>query len=628
MLSGWRTSSAYAAATASVVGDTIVLQNELLRIVIAPKIGARIVEYVYKPFGEQNLCFPAVDNGGMLMDMFWQQRWPGEFLKNGYEYEIVKAGPDEAVVRVWRLSTGVARGIRDDTLAGIRMQRTIRLRAGDRALYCRVGLVNTADTGKLVGYWMQNNFYLLGRKQANQWYRPTIRGVDTISTSCGSPFYGYFVEGPAAGWVGVANRELDGGVMLLMDYNDLWKLYANMAAVTTEWMYDRVAIPAGKAWETDVVLVPTPGLSSYVYGSRFLIAQMRVQETPGGLKVTHTLTQGPESLREVTLTTRAKGVRTPWTTPQAVATLDTLDMSARQVEAQLSNVGSVPAVVEVDLTGKAADGKSVTLSYADYYGGSAGINNDKVTLEPLYTFPRPPKRKAFLKPDRIVKARNDHLRVLFVRGLWHQFSGVDAALKTFDTAEVVDSWYGQSDVGVSLSKFPADYPTLMGYDVIVLANVDAAALGDIGQEMLVDFVRAGGGLLIISGDRTYGQADFDNSGFVELLPVKLRGPSDWRKLPKPVALGPGDNPHIYKDVKFKGKAVVFYGHVLEPADGATVAIRANEFPVLVTAQRGKGRIAASLALPFGTPEPPYEGYWESEAWHTALKNTIEWLKGK
>ena len=36
--------------------------------------------------------------------------------------------------------------------------------------------------------------------------------------------------------------------MCLMDYNDLLALYDCCAAVTTEWMYDKVAIPAGKTW--------------------------------------------------------------------------------------------------------------------------------------------------------------------------------------------------------------------------------------------------------------------------------------------------------------------------------------------------------------------------------------------
>ena len=288
---------------------------------------------------------------------------------------------------------------------------------------------------------------------------------------------------------------------------------------------------------------------------------------------------------------------------------------------------SFPAIIEVEITGMTSDKESVTVNYADYYGGPAGINRDLVTLEPLYSFPRAAKRKIFLKPDRIVKVKNDHLRVLFVRGLWHQYSGVDAAIKQIEGAEVVDCWYGQSDVGVSLSDFPADYATALGYDVIVLANIDGPALGSTGQEMLTDFVEAGGGLLLISGDRTYGQATFDNARFIEALPVKLQGPSDWRKLAKPAVLRSG-NSSISRAVKFDGKAAVLYRHILEPNEGAVVALRADEFPALVTSERGKGRIACALVLPFGNPEPPLIGYWDSEEWQEAMKNTVEWLAGR
>jgi len=609
------TQSVRADVTARVEADHIVMQNESLRIAIDPKVGGRIVEYVFKPFGEENLCFPAENNGGMLMDMFWQHGWPGELLKNPYEYEIVKAGPDEAVVRVWRVSTGEAKGKMIQDVAGIRVQRTIRLRRGERALRCNVSLINTQDVGKLVGYWIQNNFYLLGDRKNNQWYRPTRHGVDLISTEKPSSHYWYFVEGPTAGWVGVANRELNGGLMLLMDYNDLWKHYNNMAAVTTEWFYDRVAIPPSKAWQTDVTIIPTPGLSGYAFGSEHLIAQMDLEKTAGGMKVSHRLTAGSTGLKDVTITTHAHGARQPWETSKITKQIKVVDSSVQAIDVDLAGVESDPVIVQVEVIGTTPQGESITLRYGDYFGGAAGKNIDLITLGPLYAFERPAKQKVFLKPDKIIKTVNDHLRVLFVRGLWHEYSGVDEALAKVPEVEVINSWYTESGTGSSLLNFPPGYETLMGYDVVVLANIDGGALGGVGQEMLVDFVNAGGGLLIIGGDRTYGQARFDNKKFVNMLPVQLQGPSDWRRRPSESGiLSDGD-------ISFDSTAVL-YQHLLNPVADARVTLRAGDAPLIITRREGKGTVIASLALPFGEPAPPSVGYWESPMWHELIRRLI------
>ncbi len=67
-------------------------------------------------------------------------------------------------------------------------------------------------------------------------------------------------------------------------------------------------------------------------------------------------------------------------------------------------------------------------------------------------------------------------------------------------------------MGYALSYFPADYPDLMSYDLIVLGNVPAAPMDLVGQEMLKDYLSAGGNLLVLGGDQSYGQAGFANEG--------------------------------------------------------------------------------------------------------------------
>jgi uncharacterized membrane protein len=617
---------ARADATAKVEAGRIVMENELLRVVIDPQVGGRIVEYVFKPWDNTNLAFPARDNGGLAMDMFWQQKWPGELLKNPYEFEIVKPGSEEAVVRVWRISTGDAQGKKVEDVAGIRVQRTLRLRAGERALHIGISLQNTTDKGRLAGYWMQNNFFLPGGKESNTWYRPSVHGVDTISTEKPSPNYWYFVEAPTAGWLGVANQKLNGGLMLLMNYNDLWKFYTNMGAVTTEWFYDRVAIPPGKSWNTEVSIVPTPGLGSYAFGSDTLIAALQIEPNANGLQVTHKMTSGTSGLKDVTIRTWAEGARGDWKSKPIEQKVAAIDEQVTTLTTSLPDPQAAPLAVQVEVTGTTSQGKKQTFHYGDFYGGASGRNVNLETLRPLYSFARPLKEKVFLKPDKIVKTKNDHLRVLFVRGLWHEYSGVDEALKQIPNAEVVDSWYDESDTGTSLLNFPPDYDTLLGYDVVVLANIDGGSLGLVGQEMLADFVAAGGGVLFVAGDRTYGQAGFDNANFLKLLPVQIGGSSDWHKLPHAETLM-ASTTGITRGISFNANTVALYRHMLQPAAGAQVALTVGGAAALVMEQRGAGRVAASLLLPFGEPASGQTGYWQSPQWFGLMRNTLQWLSG-
>ena len=65
----------------------------------------------------------------------------------------------------------------------------------------------------------------------------------------------------------------------------------------------------------------------------------------------------------------------------------------------------------------------------------------------------------------------------------------------------------------------------------MLGNVPAAPLDLVGQEMLKDYLQAGGNLLILGGDQAFGQAGFTNEELIELIPVEMGGAYNWRKTP-------------------------------------------------------------------------------------------------
>jgi uncharacterized membrane protein len=610
-------------ASAVKTGDTITMQNDMIKLTIDLKMGARVDTFVYKGF-EDNIVYPVASSGGILMDHVWEQTWPGEFLRRKYDGEVVKNGPDEAVVKVG--STGT-----ETTTKGIRLERLITLRDGERALRCTVSLTNNSADGKVTGYWSQNNFWF-GGKEGTTWARPAIRGIDNLGADAkGNEWFGnawYYMDDATTGWNGAFNKERKQGMMCLMNYNDLWRIYDNISAVTTEWMYDKVAIPAGKTWSTDIVLMPVAGVTGFKYGSEKLIANFEVTAVPGGLQIEHQLSKGLTGLKDVVVKTKVWGLKTQWTATVPDAKIAELTEGVNTAVVKAAGVASMPAGIEVTVTGTAPDGKQVTEVYGDYYGGAEGKNNDPFTMKPYLAYDRPAKQKIFLKPDVIQYVPNKEPKVLYLRGMWHEYFRVDEAVKAaFPNAVITDGWLDNSPVGLALTYFPGDYPALLSYDLIVLGNLPAAPLDIVGQEMLKDYAAAGGNLLILGGDQAYGQAGFNNKTLLEMLPVEPGERYNWRKITGTHNLKvTADNP-ITRDVNFAAQDSVYYNHLCKPKADAVTAVKAGDYPVLVlnTPTKTTGHIACVLATPFGEAPKGETAFWDAPAWQVLMKNTVTWL---
>ena len=615
--------SAFGATSATKSGDAIAMQNDVVKLTIDLKTGARVDSFVYKPFGE-NIVYPVSSSGGLLMDHVWEQTWPGEFLNKKYDGEVVKSGPEEAVVRVWTIATGA-------TTNGIRFERLITLKDGERALHCKVSLTNTTEQGKVTGYWSQNNFWFGGAKENMTWARPAVRGIDYTGLDAKGDYWmnehWFYVDDSTGGWTGTFNKERQQGVVSLMDYNDLWRLYDCVGALTTEWMYDKVAIPGGKTWSTNITLIPVAGTTGFKYGSANLVANFEVTPAPGGLTIEHQLSKGLIGLKDVTVKTKVWGLKKEWTADVPDAKFAELNDITQKATVRATGVAAMPAGIMVTVIGTTPDGKQVSEHYGDYYGGAEGKNNDPFSMKAYLAFDRPAKQKVYLKPDVIKYVPNAEPKVLYLRGLWHEFFRVDDAVKAaFPTATVKDGWLDSSPVGLALSYFPGDYPSLLSYDLIVLGNLPAAPLDLVGQEMLKDYLAAGGNVLILGGDQAFGQAGFANAELIKQLPVELGDAYNWRKIAGDNTLKTTANSPVTQGVTFGAKDQVLYSHLCIPKPGATVAVKAGDKPILVLGATPQGgHIACVLATPFGEAAPGATAFWDAPAWNTLMRNTVQWL---
>jgi hypothetical protein len=610
--------------------NIVELKNDLLTVRVDLARGARVASFLYKGFENQDVVFDYAasgGNGGLCKDLWTVQGWPGEFDKRKFESKIVSSGPGEVVLQAWTTATGESRKGIDEKLSDLKLTKTFTLRQGDRALHLKVEIANNGSKGKRPAYWFQNAIDFDGERKHNLYWRPTRHAVDMISKGVESEYGYWYVAVPRAGWNGVTNAKLKRGIMFLMDYNSTQQLYDNCDANTLEWMYEDTAIPAGKTWITDITLIPTEGYAGYRYGDPDIVANFETAETPAGLIIEHVISAASAPLKNVTVKTKVIGAKDKWSAEAEPFTVPELGFAPLTRQVTVSGIGTLPCVVQVNVTGTDAQGKSKSISYEDYFGGKAGRNLNLEMLQPYYQFTLPPKVKKYLKPDVIKLQANAKPRILFVRGLWADFQGMDEALKTMGDVEVVNGWMKQAAIGETLGNFPASYEELLSYNTIILANVSGGMLGDLGQEMLADFAKAGGGILFLSGDRTYGQAGFSNTNFTPLIPATFKSDGDYARLNKPSALLPakGSQP-LVKGLKFPDSSVALYAHDITAATNAVPLLTyADGRPAALASAPGQPRVALVTPLPFGTAPSGQKLYFQDPSWQEFLARTVKWL---
>jgi hypothetical protein len=310
----------------------------------------------------------------------------------------------------------------------------------------------------------------------------------------------------------------------------------------------------------------------------------------------------------------------------------------------------VPAIHNPTLEIKATDFKkpnvyqdfTVPFEHADmgfvgvgcHYVGNVEASWDRAVAELVE--PWSPQRlqehyKGMAPPAGLQLQRDAKLDVLVIRGLWNRLYRIDEALAPLGDKAAVSSAYTtfHQQQDTQLSGFKLDWQPLFTQDVIVLANVETRGLG-LGQvRMIGEFVRQGGGLVILGGLTTLGQAGNMQRGWGEFLPVELNIPWEIRKCEPPVtfALPAKDSP--LADVKWEIPPTVFYRHVVKAKPGATVLLAGDHGePLLVGATCGKGRVAVFTGTVLGQPAKGQAAFWDTDAWKAIVSRAVTWAAGK
>jgi uncharacterized membrane protein len=228
-----------------------------------------------------------------------------------------------------------------------------------------------------------------------------------------------------------------------------------------------------------------------------------------------------------------------------------------------------------------------------------------------------PRRNAYPFTGLLVAgALYDYYRIVDA----HHLSGYEMKL------EMVPIRKGRSQVYVG---FPETAASLFDHNVIYLCGADLTALTLRQKNMLAQYVRRGGGLILFGGHKALDRAGLKGSLLEEVLPVTGgAGLPPLVALPGGAALVRGAAHPVTQFAGFDPPPVCFFVHDLQPRPESQTLITVGGKPGLVVGKFGKGRVAVVGMTCFGSPAASQTPFWEWRSWVLLLRDLAWWAAGQ
>ncbi len=602
----------------------LVLKSDSLEALVAPHRGGQIVSLVYLKNGQQVGNSGALTNG-LFSDHDLKQPHPGELMQATYQAERLPVAADGTVsVRVSRLAQGGWRNETLPSLAGMLYEKTYTLAPHAPVLRLTARITNQSQEDRLADYWLQS-VARVGNGDRNYYFRPAPTGLSVISSD-DYTVHNQFVTDPVAGWMAALSRRSRLGLVYLVDYDHLDRLYNCNTAFTQEFMYERVPLPPGKSWETSVQLRVVEDFDSVTYASGRLVADVQVAQETETLKVTHRLCAWEQPLKKVRIATALREVATQ------------TEKAAEAIVVPTLGPETWSGSLEFDAT---AGGMKVLLVTVF---SEAGEDRYEIPLFPFgdvtgsYRRPRPARDVRLPRPDNL-------------EAVWQTAQTRPAGLLQVGDSPFSDQWrlaeaaqalgmaYTVSHYtpaanwrDASLHPFPLSWSDLFRYDAVVLADGDAKALRTYGCEMLADYVVHGGGVLFLGGNNSLGKGALTGTALEKLLPVETRGAWDLQRTGGATADAAAGAPAWATDPWREPGGRVDWLQATTVKPGATVWLTAAQQPLLVTAKYGRGRVAVFTGTVYVDSQAQRIGahslFCVAPGYAGFLKELLQWLQGE
>ncbi len=244
--------------------------------------------------------------------------------------------------------------------------------------------------------------------------------------------------------------------------------------------------------------------------------------------------------------------------------------------------------------------------------GKGRIHVDSITVssERLFTELEVLQKKGGLPlPEIWNLPKPNPPRLHIGKGLWWDYFHLGEVMAEMGGAFPTSSYYSRGQYGASLGGFPNTWQKIGSHNLVILANIDAASLRARGRALLEEYVKNGGGLLILGGPFAFQRGGYRYTSLDRMLPCDLVGKNRLKAddlVWKPTAEA---SKWLPKNLRWELSPRAFYYHPMKPRPASTVLVEAGGHPIVAVRPYGKGRVGVIAATVEGDPRDQL-AFWE------------------
>ena len=610
-------------------GDEVILmESEWISMSLLPWRQALIHRFVFRPTGNDivaptNPKHRFGGGGGILMDCLWEQDWRfQELAYKTYPYQITKNGPDEAQVVFETDIKGFLgadnSGVISSLLSNLTLRRTVTLRAGQPFFRFDFEFINNDRWAKRPSFWVHNNSFIARNNGKDTVVRPTDRGLSGIGgdqVSYAGPQGQQFVDNFTAGWSGHLSKERREGIVYLMDYDYVDKLYNCFESFgsngTQEWWYDAILAFRNQPWKGRVYILPMIGLSRLDHANPYFICALDGKREDGKLFMDVSMTSSYESVARVTLVPEIRSGLldggTPKTRELEPIVFDSLAIQPTTQRVVLDFTEADPLVWTVKAFVELPEGGMKTYTFQRFYAGEYPLKSNlrRVAGDPIVILDRPVKNPHVPEVPAEMTINRTDFNVFGVHGIGTMRLGLEEAVTSRIARATYEVGYASGcDVAMNgLTDFPYDYERLYACRVMVIANAMDKEFRRVGASILRPWLEEKGGLVLVGGPFAYA-FEYEEHPIYEHYPL-VPGTGKIRKEPTRLSMPEVPEHPIFAGIDFSNLPWIFYPHKdlqLKDTPEVRVLMKCGDEPFIVERIHNGQRTIAVTLNAFGEDE--------------------------
>ncbi|MDP6504702.1 MAG: glutamine amidotransferase [Planctomycetota bacterium] len=217
-------------------------------------------------------------------------------------------------------------------------------------------------------------------------------------------------------------------------------------------------------------------------------------------------------------------------------------------------------------------------------------------------------------------------KVLFVAGLGYDAYRPTQILRLLSTDTEITPVWVRRDRSFHYEGFPQTAVELFDFDCIYLTNVNARGLALREKNLVREYVRRGGALVVIGGHQSFERGGWKGSLLEEVLPFEI-APSikeGFAHHPKGLPLLVGQDLPWQREAELDDSPKVFFIHRGKLKPNTMVLASAGELPFLVAGEFGKGRVVCVLGVAIGSGDKKQIPFWRWRDWNYLMRNATWW----